>query len=120
MKLIYGIVFNFNMEITPIKNLVKVFSKKLYYNTCKIIQFLPILTKLYIFFSVDLLEMSIAVDSFDQHGLKDENDKLIDVIDIIICLNSMYEGIADLHPTLVNVPLCVDLSLNWVLNAYDV
>ncbi|XP_052832324.1 dystrophin isoform X2 [Octopus bimaculoides] len=69
---------------------------------------------------MDLLEMSMAVDSFDQHGLKDENDKLIDVIDIIICLNSMYEGIADLHPTLVNVPLCVDLSLNWVLNAYDV
>lgn len=69
---------------------------------------------------MDLLEMSMAVDSFDQHSLKEDNDKLIDVIEIINCLNSMYERIHDIHPDLVNVPVCVDLSLNWLLNAYDV
>lgn len=72
------------------------------------------------FSTVDLLEMSMAVDSFDQHSLKEDNDKLIDVIEIINCLNSMYERIHDIHPDLVNVPVCVDLSLNWLLNAYDV
>ena len=63
--------------------------------------------------------MNSAIDAFDQHGLRGQNDKLMDVVEIINCLTTMYEGIAEDHPNLVNVPLCVDLVLNWLLNVYD-
>ena len=68
---------------------------------------------------LDLLNMNNAIDAFDQHGLRAQNDKLMDVIEMISCVTSMYEGIAEDHPNLVNVPLCVDLVLNWLLNVYD-
>ena len=69
--------------------------------------------------SVDLLNMNNAIDAFDQHGLRAQNDKLMDVVEMINCLTSMYEGLAEDHPNLVNVPLCVDMVLNWLLNVYD-
>lgn len=43
----------------------------------------------------------------------------MDVMQIINCTLEMYEALAEMHPTLVNVPLCVDLVLNWLLNVYD-
>ncbi|XP_064628408.1 dystrophin-like isoform X4 [Lineus longissimus] len=67
-----------------------------------------------------LLGMHIASDAFDSHGLRAQNDKLMNVIEIINCCQSMYERVAEEHQSeLVNVPLCIDLVLNWLLNVYD-
>lgn len=63
--------------------------------------------------------MNTAADSFDRHGLRAQNDKLMDVIEIINCVTSMFEVVATEHPTLVNVPFCVDMVLNWILDVYD-
>ena len=63
--------------------------------------------------------MNNAIDAFDQHGLRAQNDKLIDVIEVISTITTMYEGIKEDHPNLVNLPVCVDLVLNWILNVYD-
>nr|CAD7412920.1 unnamed protein product [Timema cristinae] len=69
--------------------------------------------------TVDLLSLSAAVESFDSHGLRAQNDKLIDVPDMVTVLASLYETIAADNPSLVNVPLCLDLAINWLLNVYD-
>ena len=69
--------------------------------------------------AVDLLNMNNAINAFDQHGLRAQNDKLMDVIEVIKTITTMYEGIKEDHPNLVNLPLCVDLVLNWILNVYD-
>nr|CAD7442973.1 unnamed protein product [Timema bartmani] len=68
---------------------------------------------------MDLLSLSAAVESFDSHGLRAQNDKLIDVPDMVTVLASLYETIAADNPSLVNVPLCLDLAINWLLNVYD-
>ncbi|XP_067674722.1 dystrophin-like isoform X3 [Haliotis asinina] len=68
---------------------------------------------------MDLVSMNTAADSFDRHGLRAQNDKLMDVIEIINCVTSMFEVVATEHPTLVNVPFCVDMVLNWILDVYD-
>ncbi|XP_064602546.1 dystrophin-like isoform X2 [Liolophura sinensis] len=68
---------------------------------------------------LDLLNMATAVTAFDHHGLRAQNDKLMDVIEIINCVTTMYETLSEDHPNLVNVPVCVDLVLNWLLNVYD-
>ena len=63
--------------------------------------------------------MEIAMDSFDKQGLRGHNDNLIDVIEIINCVAAMYEVSARNLQLQINVPLCVDLVLNWMLNVYD-
>ena len=70
-------------------------------------------------FVVHYLNLNVAIEAFDAHGLRGQNDKLLDVPDMITVLSSLYETISAAHPTIVNVPLCLDLTLNWLLNVYD-
>ncbi|XP_013147320.1 PREDICTED: dystrophin, isoform D isoform X3 [Papilio polytes] len=66
-----------------------------------------------------MLQLGGALEAFDAHGLRAQNDRLIDIPDMITVLTSLYEVIAAENPSLVNVPLCLDLSVNWLLNVYD-
>ncbi|XP_036396175.1 dystrophin isoform X3 [Megalops cyprinoides] len=67
---------------------------------------------------LDLLGMSAAHEAFDQHNLK-QNEQVMDIMQVINCLTSMYDRLEQQHSSLVNVPLCVDMCLNWLLNVYD-
>ncbi|KAI4901901.1 hypothetical protein NFI96_022255 [Prochilodus magdalenae] len=67
---------------------------------------------------VDLLGMSAACEAFEQHSLK-QNEQFIDIMQMINCLTSIYDRLEQQHSSLVNVPLCVDMCLNWLLNVYD-
>ncbi|KAG7309491.1 hypothetical protein JYU34_005462 [Plutella xylostella] len=66
-----------------------------------------------------LLQLPAALEAFDSHGLRAQNDRLIDIPDMITVLTSLYEVIAAENPSVVNVPLCLDMSINWLLNVYD-
>ncbi|KAL8624974.1 hypothetical protein ACOMHN_039861 [Nucella lapillus] len=73
-------------------------------------------------FGLHLVDMSLASEAFEHHGLRGQNDKLVDVSEMIECLSTMYERVAAERSTQnvpVNVPLCVDMALNWILNVYD-
>uniref|UniRef100_A0A803TVF7 ZZ-type domain-containing protein n=1 Tax=Anolis carolinensis TaxID=28377 RepID=A0A803TVF7_ANOCA len=67
---------------------------------------------------LDLLSLSSACDALDQHNLK-QNDQPMDILQIINCLTTIYDRLEQEHNSLVNVPLCVDMCLNWLLNVYD-
>uniref|UniRef100_A0A8C3RZR4 ZZ-type domain-containing protein n=1 Tax=Chelydra serpentina TaxID=8475 RepID=A0A8C3RZR4_CHESE len=67
---------------------------------------------------LDLLSLSAACDALDQHNLK-QNDQSMDILQIINCLTTVYDRLEQEHNNLVNVPLCVDMCLNWLLNVYD-
>ncbi|XP_043925555.1 utrophin isoform X4 [Protopterus annectens] len=67
---------------------------------------------------LDLLDLHTAQRIFEQHKLS-QNDQLVSVPDIINCLTTTYDGLEQNHKELVNVPLCVDMCLNWLLNVYD-
>lgn len=67
---------------------------------------------------MDLLDLNVAQNTFKQHKLAN-NSQLLSVPDIINCLTSIYDGLEQEHKDLVNVPLCVDMCLNWLLNVYD-
>ncbi|XP_069729561.1 dystrophin isoform X1 [Phaenicophaeus curvirostris] len=67
---------------------------------------------------LDLLSLSAACDALDQHNLK-QNDQPMDILQIINCLTTIYDRLEQDHNNLVNVPLCVDMCLNWLLNVYD-
>ncbi|XP_051915019.1 dystrophin isoform X6 [Hippocampus zosterae] len=67
---------------------------------------------------LDLLNMPMACEVFDQHGLK-QNEQLLDISQLVACLTSLYQRLEQNHAHLVSVPLCVDMCLNWLLNVYD-
>uniref|UniRef100_A0A7N4PXW9 Utrophin n=1 Tax=Sarcophilus harrisii TaxID=9305 RepID=A0A7N4PXW9_SARHA len=67
---------------------------------------------------LDLLELNTTDEIFKQHKLN-QNDRLLSVPDVITCLTTTYEGLEQSHKDLVNVPFCVDMCLNWLLNVYD-
>ncbi|CAG5958701.1 unnamed protein product, partial [Menidia menidia] len=67
---------------------------------------------------LDLLSMPIACEVFEQHSLK-QNEHLLDISQLVTCLTSLYQKLEQCHAHLVNVPLCVDMCLNWLLNVYD-
>lgn len=72
-----------------------------------------------LFITVDKLELTTAIDTFDAHGLRAQNDKVIDIADMVTVLRSLYESILAAHPTEIRLPLGIDLCLNWILNVYD-
>lgn len=38
---------------------------------------------------------------------------------MILVLRAIYSNVAAQDANLVDVPLCVDMALNWLLNVYD-
>lgn len=58
--------------------------------------------------------MAVAIESFDRNGLRAQNDKLIDIPDMTSVLHSLYITIEQ-----IDLPLMLDLAINWILNVYD-
>lgn len=60
----------------------------------------------------------MAQGVFEQHQLT-HNEKVLEVPDIVTCLLSIYTELQQVNPDHIDIPLCVDLCLNWLLNVYD-
>ncbi|XP_075452708.1 utrophin isoform X3 [Ascaphus truei] len=67
---------------------------------------------------MDMLELSTTHSVFKQHEMN-QNHQLLSVPEVISVLTTTYDGLEQKHKELVNVPLCVDMCLNWLLNVYD-
>ncbi|XP_034638231.1 dystrophin-related protein 2 isoform X3 [Trachemys scripta elegans] len=67
---------------------------------------------------LDLVTLATALEIFNEHELQ-PSDRVMDVVEVIHCLTSLYERLEEERGILVNVPLCVDMSLNWLLNVFD-
>ncbi|KAF4085492.1 hypothetical protein AMELA_G00095790 [Ameiurus melas] len=44
---------------------------------------------------------------------------MMDVVEVIHILTALYEKLEEERSVLINIPLCVDMCLNWLLNVYD-
>ena len=70
---------------------------------------------------LDLLDIASAVVCFDSHGLSSEkHDLTIAVPEMVTVLTSVYEMLYQCEPMEeIEVPACVDVALNWLLNVFD-
>ena len=69
---------------------------------------------------LDLLDIASAEVCFDSHGLTAEkHDLTICVPEMVTVLTSIYETLHQCEPEDIDVSLCVDLALNWILNVFD-
>lgn len=73
---------------------------------------------------MDLTSLSDIISVFEEHQTMDSMnrniDKFIDVTEMLEYLQSIFEKTANEYPQMINVILTVDLTLNWLLNIYDV
>ncbi|XP_018426947.1 PREDICTED: dystrophin-related protein 2 [Nanorana parkeri] len=67
---------------------------------------------------LDLVTLPLVSQIFSCDILQSP-ERSLDVLDVIRCLSSLYERLEEERGLLVNVPLCVDLALNWLLNVFD-
>uniref|UniRef100_A0A8C1F8Q6 Dystrophin related protein 2 n=3 Tax=Cyprinus carpio TaxID=7962 RepID=A0A8C1F8Q6_CYPCA len=67
---------------------------------------------------LDLLKLSSVVDVFREQELQ-HAEHVMDVVEVIHALTSLYEKLEEERSILINIPLCVDMCLNWLLNVYD-
>lgn len=61
---------------------------------------------------------SCVTNAFDRHQLTG-NENLIDVGEMIDVLLTIFESVEKARKDAIIVPQCVDMTLNWLLNAYD-
>ncbi|XP_037531441.1 dystrophin-related protein 2 [Nematolebias whitei] len=67
---------------------------------------------------LDLVALSDLVDVFREQELQ-QGEHVMDVVEVIHGLTALYEKLEEERSILVNIPLCVDMCLNWLLNVYD-
>ncbi|KAG7225743.1 hypothetical protein INR49_014394 [Caranx melampygus] len=67
---------------------------------------------------VDLVALSSLVEVFREQELQ-QGEHVMDVVEVIHGLTALYERLEEERSILVNIPLCVDMCLNWLLNVYD-
>ncbi|CAF2041330.1 unnamed protein product [Rotaria magnacalcarata] len=69
---------------------------------------------------LDLTSLSNIISVFAEHEVLNPINKTIDVVEILDYLHKIFEKTSNEHPQLINVISTVDLTLNWLLNIYDI
>ncbi|KAF3694053.1 Dystrophin-related protein 2 [Channa argus] len=67
---------------------------------------------------LDLVALTSLVEVFREQELQ-QGEQVMDVVEVIHALTALYEKLEEERSILVNIPLCVDMCLNWLLNVYD-
>uniref|UniRef100_A0A4W4GGK1 Dystrophin related protein 2 n=1 Tax=Electrophorus electricus TaxID=8005 RepID=A0A4W4GGK1_ELEEL len=67
---------------------------------------------------LDLLKLTSLVEVFREQELQ-HGEYVMDVVEVIHALTALYERLEEERSILINIPLCVDMCLNWLLNVYD-
>jgi hypothetical protein len=69
---------------------------------------------------LDLVDIKDVISAFDKHGLKNNiNERNIEINQIILCLNTLFQPACKQHSQIINLVHAVDLTLNWLLSVYD-
>lgn len=68
---------------------------------------------------LDFVDIKDAIEAFDKHGLKDQNERNLDTVQVIQCLNKLFQPAVKQNPQLIDIVQAVDLTLNWLLSIYD-
>ncbi|MCJ8733978.1 hypothetical protein PDJAM_G00230140 [Pangasius djambal] len=67
---------------------------------------------------LDLLKLTSVAEVFREQDLQ-HSEYMMDVVEVIHTLTALYERLEEERSVLINIPLCVDMCLNWLLNVYD-
>ncbi|CAL8356225.1 unnamed protein product [Merluccius merluccius] len=67
---------------------------------------------------LDLVALGSMAEVFREQDLQ-HGERVMDVVEVIHSLTALYERLEEERAVAINIPLCVDMCLNWLLNVYD-
>jgi hypothetical protein len=60
------------------------------------------------------------MEAFELLGQRGQNEqRTLDTVQVIQCLNKLFQNSYRDNPQLIDLTLAVDLTLNWLLSVYD-
>jgi hypothetical protein len=73
--------------------------------------------------AVDMLELSKVLEELERQNMMVYSDRQLAINEMVSCVVTMLTAVVDATSTDtdsgVNIPVSVDLVLNWLLNVYD-
>ena len=68
-----------------------------------------------------MVTLSNVMSAFEQHNMsKNKHEGLVGVTEMVNVLTTIYENIdVPADYAFINNAICIDLTLNWLLNVYD-
>ena len=70
-------------------------------------------------FPVDMVEKTAVVEAFERHNMHGSHEDVIGVSEIVKVLTFIFDKLDQKQKETIDIPLSIDLSLNWLLNVYD-
>ena len=68
---------------------------------------------------MDVVDLSIINAAFEQHGFRYHNDTVMDPIQLYNIIYEVYFLTKSQGRSSLDVDVCSELLLNWILNLYD-
>ena len=71
------------------------------------------------FFLVDMIEKNVVVEALERHNMHGSHEDVVGVSDMVKVLTFLFDKLDQNEKAKIDIPLSIDLSLNWLLNVYD-
>jgi hypothetical protein len=68
---------------------------------------------------VDAVEKNVVIEAFERHNMHGSHEDIIGVSEMVKVLTFIFDKLDPKEKEDVDIPLSIDLSLNWLLNVYD-
>lgn len=70
-------------------------------------------------FLVDMIEKNVIVEALERHNMHGSHEDVVGVSEMVKVLTFLFDKLDQNEKAKIDVPLSIDLSLNWLLNVYD-
>ena len=77
------------------------------------------LSKLAQCFLVDMIEKNVVVEALERHNMHGSHEDVVGVSEMVKVLTFLFDKLDQNDKAKIDIPLSIDLSLNWLLNVYD-
>ena len=66
-----------------------------------------------------MVEKNIVVELLERHNMHGSHEDVIGVSEMVKVLAFIFNKLDQKEKEAIDIPLSIDLSLNWLLNVYD-
>ncbi|XP_028414557.1 dystrophin-like isoform X10 [Dendronephthya gigantea] len=68
---------------------------------------------------LDMVEKNVVVEALERHNMHGSHEDIIGVSEMVKVLTFIFDKLDMKEKEAIDIPLSIDLSLNWLLNVYD-
>lgn len=66
-----------------------------------------------------MVETNVVIEALERHNIHGSHEDVIGVSEMVKVLTFIFDKLERKEKDAIDIPLSIDLSLNWLLNVYD-